>query len=117
MIPPGVRIFVCPQPVDMRYGFDRLVQVARDRLGQDPIVGGALFVFAARSAQRLKILWFENNGLCLLYKRLHGAVFEWPLGEQGAPALRIDAVALATLLAGVARPRTPRRLRSANIPH
>ena len=35
MIPPGVRIFVCPQPVDMRLGFDRLVQVAKERLGQD----------------------------------------------------------------------------------
>ena len=52
MIPPGVRIFVCPQPIDMRLGFDRLVQVAKERLGQDPVQGSALFVFAgaARSA-------------------------------------------------------------------
>lgn len=106
MIPPGVRIFVCPQPVDMRYGFDRLVQVARDRLGEDPIAGGALFVFSARSARRIKILWFEGHGLCLLSKRLHGAVFEWPVAQQGAPALRIDAVALAALLVGVPSSRT-----------
>ena len=62
MIPSGVRIFVCTQPVDMRYGFDRLAQVARERVGQDPIEAGALFVFAGKSATRLKVLWFDRNG-------------------------------------------------------
>ena len=69
MIPSGVRIFVCTQPVDMRYGFDRLARVARERVGQDPIEAGALFVFAGKSATRLKVLWFDRNGLCLLYNR------------------------------------------------
>jgi hypothetical protein len=32
VIPAGVRFFVCTQPVDMRYGFDRLAQVARERI-------------------------------------------------------------------------------------
>jgi len=40
--------------------------------------GGALFVFANKRATRLKVLWFERNGFCLLYKRLHQAVFELP---------------------------------------
>jgi transposase len=111
MIPPGVRIFICPVPVDMRYGFDRLAQVARERLGQDPVCGGALFVFSARSARRLKVLWFEKNGLCLLYKRLHGALFELPLGEGEKCAVRIDAVALAKLLAGVPRARGRSKIR------
>lgn len=103
MIPSAVRIFVCAQPVDMRYGFDRLAQVARERVGQDPVEGGALFVFAGRGARRLKVLWFEKNGLCLLYKRLHGAVFELPAGEAGATTVRIDTAALSRLLCGVAR--------------
>ena len=103
MIPPSVRIFVCPEPVDMRYGFDRLTQVAREKLGQDPVDGQALFVFAGKSAQRLKLLWFEKNGLCLLYKRLHGAVFELPVGQAGETTIRIDATALAQLLSGVLR--------------
>ena len=103
MIPDAVRIFVCTEPVDMRYGFDRLVQVARERVGQDPVEGGALFVFAGRRATRLKLLWFERNGLCLLYKRLHRAVFEIPLGSDGVRSIRIDGSALARLLAGSAR--------------
>ena len=103
MIPTGVRIFVCTEPVDMRYGFDRLAQVARDRVGQDPVEGGALFVFAGRSATRLKVLWFDRNGLCLLYKRLHQAVFELPASANGSLSIHIDGAALARLLAGVAR--------------
>jgi hypothetical protein len=46
MIPAGVRIFVCTEPVDMRRGFDRLAQTARDIVGQDPQQGGALVVDA-----------------------------------------------------------------------
>ena len=107
MIPAGVRIFVCTAPVDMRLGFDRLVQVARERIGQDPVAGGALFVFAGRSATRIKVLWFEGHGLCVLYKRLHRAAFEVPVGTDGAASLRIDALALSRLLAGV--PREGRR--------
>ncbi len=62
MIPAGVRIFVCTEPVDTRYGFDRLAQLARERVGQDPVEGGALFVFAGKSATRLKVLWFDRGG-------------------------------------------------------
>jgi transposase len=101
MIPAGVRIFVCTAAVDLRYGFDRLAQTARERMGADPVSGGALFVFANKRATRLKVLWFERNGFCLLYKRLHEAVFELPAAGAGSASVHIDAVALAKLLAGV----------------
>lgn len=100
---------MCAAPVDMRLGFDRLVQVARDRIGQDPVAGGALFVFAGRSATRIKVLWFEGHGLCILYKRLHRAIFELPIGQDGAAFVRFDASALARLLAGAAREERRRK--------
>ncbi len=102
MIPAGVRIFLCTEPVDMRLGFDRLAQVARERVGQDPVEGGALFVFAGRTASRLKVLWFDRNGLCMLYKRFHQARFEIPAAD-GRAVLHLDGAALAVLLAGSAR--------------
>jgi transposase len=105
MIPAAVRICVCTEPVDMRYGFDRLAATAKSRCGEDPQDGGVLVVFANRGATRLKVLWFDRNGYCLLYKRLHRAVFVLPLGEGGAPAVRIDGAALARLLAGQERQR------------
>jgi len=105
MIPAHVRIFVCTAPVGMRRGFDGLALAVRERLDQDPRAGG-LFVFANRRANRCKILWFDRTGACLLYKRLHRALFRLPTGDGGS-AVRIEGAALATLLDGVAVP--PRR--------
>jgi transposase len=64
MIPAGVRIFVCTEPIDMRYGMDRLVAAARLRVGEDSQQGDALYVFSNRGANRLKILWFDRSGYC-----------------------------------------------------
>jgi len=51
------------------------------------------------------VLWFERNGFCMLYKRLHGAVFELPAAGTGSAAVHIDGAALAKLLVGVPRER------------
>lgn len=85
----------------MRLGFDRLARIARERLGRDPVDGGALFVFGARGSTRLKVLWFDRNGLCVLYKRFHQAKFELPKAGHGQHVLHIDAATLGALLAGV----------------
>lgn len=50
-------------------GFDRLAKTANEVVVLDPQQGGALFVFANRRASRIKALWFERNGYCMLYKR------------------------------------------------
>ena len=107
MIPAAVRIFVCTEAIDMRQGFDRLAQLVRSKLGEDPQTG-SLFVFANRNATRLKALWFDSNGYCLLYKRLHRAVFELPPAGGGS-AVQLNAAELATLLRG--SPRAARRRR------
>lgn len=112
MIPGGVRIFVCTAPVDLRHGFDRLAQTARERVGADPMSGGALFVFANKRATRLKVLWFERNGMCLLYKRLHQAAFDLPAAGGGSASVHIDSAALARLLAGVPKDELRERKRA-----
>ena len=101
MIPASVRIWLCNEPVDMRRSFDGLALIAIQRMEQDP-ENGALFVFVNRRMTRLKALWFDRNGYCILYKRLHRAVFRMPRGPgaQGV-ASRIDGAALAKLLEGV----------------
>lgn len=108
MIPADVRIFVCTAPQDMRRSFDGLALAARERLGLDPQQGG-LFVFGNRRNNRLKVLWFDRNGFCILYKRLHRALFVVPGRGGDAPAMRIDAAQLGRILAGV--PVTSRRAR------
>lgn len=94
MIPSTVRIFVCAQPQDMRRSFDGLAQAAKEHVGRDP-QSGALFVFINKRRNRVKVLWFDQNGYCLLYKRLHRAKFAWPLAKT------IDSKTLAHLLRGM----------------
>jgi transposase len=104
MLPSSVRIFVCMEPQDMRRSFDKLAQVTRELLGEDP-QSGALFVFVGKMATRAKVLWWDRNGYCLLYKRLHRAMFVMPTADEGGGrAVRIDATALAQILAGVEKP-------------
>jgi len=106
MIPTTVRVLVCIEPVDMRRGFDGLALLAREKLAQDPRAG-ALLIFTNRRRDRLKALWWDRNGYCILYKRLHDAAFELPVAEDGSVAVRIDGQKLGALLAG--QPKVRRR--------
>lgn len=111
MIPSSVRIFVCTEPQDMRRSFDGLALATREILGEDP-ESGALFCFVNKRANRLKILWWDDNGYCLLYKRLHRALFRTPPSGGTISSVQIDGPALARLIAGVAAERKSRRRRS-----
>ena len=103
MLPASVRILVCTVPQDMRRSFDALGLVVQQLLGESP-QSGALYVFLCKRLRRAKVLWWDKNGYCLLYKRLHRAFFYLAeLGDADGPAVRIDGQALRELLAGVAK--------------
>lgn len=93
----GVRVWLATQPVDMRKSFDTLAEVVRVFLGHDPLCG-SLFVFRNRSAERVKILWFDQGGLCIYYKRLERGTFAFP--ASGDKSLAISSADLVKLLAG-----------------
>ena len=101
MLPAGVRIFLCTESQEMRRSFDALGLVIQQVLGEDP-QSGALFVFVGKRATRAKVMWWDRNGYCMLYKRLHRALFKLPDTSAAGPAAKIDGAALAQLLAGVA---------------
>jgi transposase len=94
MITSSVRIFVCLEPQDMRRSFDTLSLVVKQYFGQDPN-SGALYCFVNKRANRLKILWHDGNGQCILYKRVHSAKFVLPNSHV------IDAEQLSELIRGV----------------
>jgi transposase len=101
-LPPAVRIFVSREPVDMRKGFDSLAQLVRSHLAGDPL-SGHLFVFRSKRGDRLKVLYWDSDGLCLFYKRLELGTFTLPtvgtsVGEHG---LEIRAGDFALLLEGI----------------
>jgi transposase len=86
----------------MRKGFDTLAEAVRTVLEQDPL-SGHLFVFRSRDAQRIKILWWDNNGYCIYCKRLECGTFLFPaadvLGDRRT--IVIDSASLMKLLGGL----------------
>jgi transposase len=113
MLPADLRILVCREPVDMRRSFDGLALIARQVLAEDP-QSGALLVFVNKRRNHLRALWWDRNGYCLLCKRLHRAVFVLPGDEsnQDGPGVRVDAPALARLIAGASCSRAGRNDRN-----
>lgn len=95
---------MCTVPQDMRRSFDGLAVIAQERLGEDARAG-AIFVFINKRANRIKALWFDRNGYCILYKRGHQALFPPPKStERERPVAMLDARELAKLFAGVDQP-------------
>jgi transposase len=82
----------------MRRGFDRLAEHVRTILALDPM-SGHLFVFRSRSAQRIKILWWDREGYCIYYKRLERGTFAFP--AAGQETIAIDSAQLMKLLSGL----------------
>jgi len=99
----GVRIYVATTPVDMRKSFDGLVEVVRSFLGHDPL-SGSMFVFRNRAGHMLKILWWDDGGLAIFYKRLERGTFRFPY--SGEKSLVIDRDQLLRLLQGLEVVRT-----------
>jgi len=73
----GVRIWLASAPLDMRRSFDALAEHVRMILAGDPM-SGHLFVFRNRTSQRVKILWWDQDGYAIYYKRLERGTFQFP---------------------------------------
>jgi transposase len=117
MIPAGVQVFVALEPVDMRFGFERLSGMVRERMGYEPR-SGALFVFIGRRRQLAKIVFADATGTCVFTKRLDTGLFSLPPAPAAdASHVEIDEATLDALLDGLAlappssEPSPPRRAR------
>ena len=111
---PG-RVFVCTLPTDMRKSFDSLAGLVEQELGQDPLAGD-LFVFRSRCGDRLKLLYWDNDGLAIWYKRLEEGTFAFPTPDHqrvvvGSHGLLIRPAELAMLLDGIDLQNVKRRKR------
>jgi transposase len=75
-----VKVFVATRPVDFRKGIDGLALAAQEMLGLDPFCG-AVFVFRAKRADRIKLLFWDQTGMVLIHKRLEAGKVRllWPL--------------------------------------
>ena len=81
-LPAGVQVWLAAGVTDMRKGFDGLAALVQTHLAEDPF-SGQLFVFRGKAGDRVKILWWGGDGLCLFAKRLERGRFVWPQATQG----------------------------------
>lgn len=101
MIPHGVEIFLGLDPIDLRWGFERLSGIVQERIGHSARTG-ALFVFFGRRREAIKVLFFDGSGLCLFYKRLDRGTFRLPeTVVQGQQSLTLTDRELDDLLEGI----------------
>jgi transposase len=77
-----VRIMVATKPIDFRKGHDSLAAMVKNALRKDPFTG-TVFVFRAKKADRLKLLYWDGTGLVMAYKRLEEHSFTWPAVKDG----------------------------------
>ena len=109
-LPPSVRIFVARGATDMRKSFDTLAALVCDVIAEDP-QSGHLFVFVNRRKNRVKILWWDRSGYCLLAKRLeHGQFHFYDRASSGDGHYEMSASDLALLLEGIDLRGAKRRL-------
>lgn len=91
-------MLLAARPVDFRKGSHGLAALAAEVLGEDPF-SGAVMVFRAKRADRIKILVWDGSGLVLVCKHLSQGTFRWPPVVDGA--MRLSAVEFAALFDGL----------------
>jgi transposase len=99
LLPSAVRIFLCTRPTDLRKSFDGLTGLVQECFDQDPLTGH-LFLFLNRRRDRIKILYFDRDGLAIWYKRLEVGSFQLPdpVPQDG---VELQPAQLAMLLSGI----------------
>jgi transposase len=89
---------VATKPVDFRKGAEGLAALVRDEMKANPF-SGAVYVFRAKRADRIKLLFWDGTGVCMFAKRLEDGKFRWPKIEDGV--IRLTAAQLSALLEGL----------------
>jgi transposase len=92
-----LKVLVATRPVDFRKQADGLAAIVQVALGANPF-SGAVYLFRSKRMDRVKLLWWDGTGICLMTKRLESAQFRWPPIEDGM--LKLSSVQLAALLEG-----------------
>jgi len=100
-LPHPVRVFLHAPATDLRKGFDALSGLVTTSFGQE-LTSGHLFLFVNRRRDRLKILYWDRDGLAIWYKRLETpGTFQLPAVKCDAVAVEMSPTQLALILSGI----------------
>ena len=102
----AVRVFLCARPTDMRKSFDGLSGLVQECFAED-LLTGHLFLFLNRRRDRIKVLYFDRDGLAIWYKRLEVGCFQNPEAApdaaqlSGSAGIELSVTDLALILNGI----------------
>ena len=92
------QVWLVVEPVDMRWGIDRLSMHIQALMGESPCAGRC-YGFSNKMHTRLKLLIWDGNGVWLCQRRLHQGRFCWP--RPGARSCPLSAAQWQWLISGV----------------
>jgi transposase len=106
---PATKVYLAVGATDLRKGFDGLYGLAREALGLEPL-SGHLALFCNRQRNRLKILFWDGNGLWVCARRLEKGRYSWPsqLKEPSA-CVTLSHEEFALLIGGIDLSQTRRK--------
>ena len=96
----ATRIYLAAGATDMRKGFEGLFGLVRDRLLCEPL-SGHVFVFANAQRNRLKLLFWDGNGLWVCAKRIEKGRLRWPHAAAGESKIVLSQAELSMLVNGI----------------
>lgn len=122
-VPTGTRVWLAAGVTDMRKGFDGLAALVQnqvtggkpspDKVGgsdgkkvshdaAEDVFSGHIFVFRGRRGDKIKLLWWSGDGMCLFAKRLERGRFIWPNPTTVTSGrVHLTCAQLAMLLEGI----------------
>lgn len=100
-IPGNTRLFLCQHPVSMRKSFEGLSALVEELFPKE-LLTGSLFIFLNRRKDHMKVLFWDNDGLVIWFKRLEKGTFSWKCGSRNL----LDRREFLMLLEGI----TPKRM-------
>lgn len=106
----STKVFLYGPPCDMRKGFDGLFGLVQNEMDLNPL-SGYLFVFMSRDRNKVKILFWDKDGLVLYYKRLEKGTFKRPTANVNAPNSELTQEEIYMILRGIDFEKTKKRKR------
>lgn len=99
--PSSLNIHLALEPQDLRKSFNGLAALAGG-IKPSGLEGGSIFAFTNKRRNRLKILYYDRTGVCILAKRLEIGTFSWPKSTtSGSSSMSLTPEALQLLFDGI----------------
>lgn len=94
------KIYLYAEPVDMRKSFDGLFGIIKSDLQLD-VRDGGVFMFLNLRRNRIKLMYWDKDGIAIWMKRLEKNCFQRPLRSPDGKHVIIDSTELQSILAGI----------------